>query len=92
MLDLNQFQQQLAQALEATAIDIYDNTLAHSGHPGSQGNAHLRITITSPKFKDVPIIDQHRMVQQAIKTLPGNPGSLIHALELKTLTPESAVL
>jgi BolA protein len=83
-LDLDALKALLVERLDATQVDIIDNTLAHSGHPGSMGNAHLKVRIVSPKFAGIPIIDQHRLVHAAIK---GPMGALIHALEITTQAP-----
>jgi BolA protein len=83
-LDLDALKVLLIEKLDATEVDIIDNTLAHSGHPGSMGNAHLKVRIVSPQFIGVPIIDQHRLVHAAIK---GPMGALIHALEITTHAP-----
>jgi BolA protein len=83
-LDLEALKTLLIEKLDATEVDIIDNTLAHSGHPGSMGNAHLKIRIVSPKFAGVPIIDQHRLVHAAIK---GPMGAMIHAIEITTQVP-----
>lgn len=77
----------LKTALDATQVDIVDNTWMHAGHAGSNGGAHLRITIASPKFVGVGIIDQHRMVQDILQD--DMRTNAIHALELKTLEPVS---
>ena len=78
-------QDKLQTALEATQVDIVDNTWMHAGHAGSSGGAHLRITVASPRFASVGIIDQHRMVQDVLQDEMRT--NAIHALELKTLTP-----
>ncbi|MEB3207151.1 MAG: BolA family protein [Vampirovibrionales bacterium] len=83
-LDLEALKALLMERLEATQVEITDNTLAHSGHPGSMGNAHLKVRIVSPKFVGLAIIDQHRLVHAAIK---GPMGALIHALEITTQAP-----
>jgi BolA family transcriptional regulator, general stress-responsive regulator len=76
-------EEKLITTLAASQVDIVDNTWLHSGHSGSNGGAHLRITVASPQFKGVSIIDQHRMVQEALKT--EMQSNQIHALELKTV-------
>jgi BolA protein len=78
-------QDKLTQALEADTVEIIDNTYQHKGHPGSNGGAHLHITIVASKFNGMPILDRHRLVQSVLADeLAANH---IHALELKVLTP-----
>jgi stress-induced morphogen len=72
----------LQTELQATHIEIVDNTWMHAGHAGSAGGAHLKITVVSPVFEAVPLIDQHRLVQDTLKT--EMQTNAIHALELKT--------
>ena len=45
-------------------------------------NDHWKVSITSPSFSDISRIEQHRMVQDAVK------GHDIHALSIKTSTPK----
>jgi BolA family transcriptional regulator, general stress-responsive regulator len=86
MMTLHDVKTTLEEAFTPTQLDIVDNTWMHAGHAGSNGGAHLKITIASPKFNGVSIIDQHRMVQTALQQAMAS--QLIHALELKTLTTE----
>jgi BolA family transcriptional regulator, general stress-responsive regulator len=80
-------QTKLQTALDATQVDIVDNTWMHAGHAGSNGGAHLRITVASPRFASLGIIDQHRMVQDLLQDEMRT--NAIHALELKTLEPSA---
>ena len=73
--------------LPGAHIQIEDDSWQHAGHAGATGgNMHLTITEVSEKFRGVSLIDQHRMVQQILKN---EIGTLIHALILKTHTPEN---
>jgi BolA family transcriptional regulator, general stress-responsive regulator len=83
MMTLTDVKTLLEEAFTPTQLDIVDNTWMHSGHAGSNGGAHLKITIASNKFNNVMIIDQHRMVQDVLKEAMAS--QFIHALELKTL-------
>jgi acid stress-induced BolA-like protein IbaG/YrbA len=48
---------------------------------------HFEAVVVSPAFRDVPTLKRHRMVYATLGTLMGNE---IHALGLRTLTPEES--
>jgi BolA protein len=77
--------EKLTRELSAEHIDIIDNTWMHKGHAAAQGRSHLHITIVSPAFQGVSLLDRHRKVHQVLSE---EMGPLIHALELKTLAPQ----
>lgn len=77
--------EKLQQQLEATHVNIIDNSWMHAGHAGAaSGGSHLNITVVSPRFTGIPLMEQHRLVHQTLKEEMTN---FIHAMELKTLTP-----
>lgn len=79
----------LAIELDATHIDIVDNSWQHAGHAGvahqphAEGT-HLQITVVSPQFEGVSRLNRHRKVHQALQDAF---ATHLHALELKTYTP-----
>jgi stress-induced morphogen len=48
-------------------------------------DAHFSAIVVSPEFEDIPIVDQHQLVHDALDELLTDE---IHAIELTTLTPE----
>jgi BolA protein len=76
----------LIQQLPAQHVDIIDNTWQHTGHASSNGGAHLDITVVSAVFEGQPIMAQHRMIHQVLKE---EMAQYIHAMGLKTFTPEA---
>ena len=52
---------------------------------GPHDDDHLEALVVSPAFEDVPLVEQHQMVHDALE---GRLTRDIHALELKTRTPE----
>jgi stress-induced morphogen len=52
---------------------------------GPHDDDHLEALVVSPAFEGVPLVDQHRMVHDALE---GRLTRDIHALELTTRTPE----
>lgn len=56
-------------------------------HPrGPEDEDHLAATVVSPAFEGEPLVSQHEMVYDA---LGEHMTTDIHALELKTYTPEA---
>ncbi|MFQ5716880.1 MAG: BolA family protein [Nitrospinales bacterium] len=77
----------LKEHLEATYVQIVDESYLHAGHKAAGGGGHFRVTVVSPRFENVNLIDQRRMVYGALDAqLHGSP-KLIHALQIKTYTP-----
>ena len=52
---------------------------------GQHDDDHLEALVVSPAFEGVPLVEQHQMVHEALE---GRLTRDIHALELKTRTPE----
>ena len=47
------------------------------------GGDHLYAQVRAPQFSGLPLLEQHRLVNQAVDHLLG-PGRPIHALKIKT--------
>lgn len=54
---------------------------------GEHDDDHLAATVVSPTFEGASLVEQHQQVYDA---LDGYMTEAIHALELRTLTPEQA--
>jgi stress-induced morphogen len=64
----------LAEAFpEATELDVLDRT---------GGGDHFQVVVTSPRFDGLALIDQHRLVNEALAE-PLRDGT-IHELRIKT--------
>jgi stress-induced morphogen len=64
----------LAQAFpDATELSVEDRT---------GGGDHFQVTIASPRFDGLPLLDQHRLVNEALAE-PLRDGT-IHELRIKT--------
>jgi acid stress-induced BolA-like protein IbaG/YrbA len=50
------------------------------------GLDHFQVVIVSPLFEGKSLVDRHQMVQQPLR--PAVEDGRIHALSLKTFTPE----
>ncbi|KAL1611888.1 BolA domain UV induced protein Uvi31 [Paraconiothyrium brasiliense] len=82
----------LTEAFKPTTLEIYNDSHLHSHHKAMQGvtskETHFRVVITSDKFKEARMQPaRHRMVYALLKDELAQEGG-IHALQLKTRTPE----
>ena len=69
-------------ALEPTKLEIIDDSHEHVGHAGAAtGMGHFTVIIRSPKFTDKSMIEQHRMVYDALGSLMETE---VHALKIKS--------
>ena len=76
----------LEDRLEAAHIEIVDDSAAHAGHLGAQGGGgHYRVLVVSRRFEGLSRVAAQRLVYQALGELMTTD---IHALEMRTLTPE----
>jgi stress-induced morphogen len=64
-------------------LEDADATVTHPR--GVDDEDHLAATVVSPAFEGVPLVQQHELVYDA---LGDHMTTDIHALELKTYTPE----
>jgi len=78
----------LKEKLEARHVVIVDESYLHRGHKAAGGGGHYQVTVVSPKFENVNAIDQRRLVYSALDDKINGTPKLIHALQIKTLTPE----
>ncbi len=67
----------LHQALAGCTVNVQDLT---------GGGDHFQVMVISPSFEGKSLVEQHQMVYAALKEAMGSDR--IHALALKTLTPE----
>ena len=77
MITLEQIKSTLEQALPGSTIEMQDLT---------GGGDHWQVFIVSTAFEGKGLIEQHQMVYAALKEEMGDQR--IHALALKTFTPE----
>jgi BolA protein len=79
----------LQAQLAAEVVEIVDQTHKHAGHAGVRnapaGSGHYDAIVVSPQFAGKPMMQQHRMVYGALNELMQTE---IHALSIKTYTPE----
>ena len=71
--------------LQCTVCEIEDVSLAHQGHAGNTGGAHLVLTLVSDKFAGLSLFERERLVADRFKSyIPDK----IHALSVRNYTPE----
>ena len=77
MITPEEIKQTLSKALPVLLIETQDLT---------GGGDHWQVIIVSSAFEGKGLLEQHRLVNEALKSELGNQR--IHALALKTFTPE----
>jgi BolA protein len=75
----------LKEKLQATAIEVVDESHLHAGHAGARGGAkHFRVRVVSPLFSGKSLVQRHRMVNALFAE---KLKQAIHALALDTRAP-----
>jgi len=79
----------LTAALSPAHLEVIDNSAKHAGHAGArpQGESHFAVIVVASAFEGQNRVQRQRMVYAALAEEMAND---IHALELKTLTPEES--
>jgi len=73
----------LREHLDPAHLELRDESARHEGHPGAaSGGGHFDLMIVSAAFEGRSVLEQHRMVNEALRDLFGPE---IHALALKTI-------
>ena len=85
---IDKIRERINAALRPDALEIVDESHKHIGHAGARdGRGHFQITIVSDKFKDLPPIQRHRLIYDAVGDLMDTD---IHALSIKALASSQA--
>jgi BolA protein len=75
----------LRETFDPSKLEIRDDSALHAGHPGAtSGGGHYHVVIVSKRFEGLSLLEQHRLVNDALRDLFGDR---IHALGLKTAPP-----
>lgn len=79
--------QKLTDRLAPLRIEITDESHRHAGHAAAQpeGETHFAITVVAAAFAGLPRVARQRLVYGI---LAEELTTRIHALSLKTLTPD----
>ena len=72
--------------LEATSIEIIDESALHAGHAGAKGGGgHYRLRIVAPRFAGCTTMQRHRLVYDSLGSLMRQE---IHALSITAQAPD----
>tara|TARA_R110002110_G_scaffold107622_9_gene269236 strand:- start:4044 stop:4343 length:300 start_codon:yes stop_codon:yes gene_type:complete len=76
-------------ALAPERVEVVDESHLHVGHAGHrpEGETHFRVTVVAAGFAGKSRVERQRLVSGALREEMGNP---VHALSMKTMTPEEA--
>jgi len=81
----------ITAALNPSTLEIYNDSHLHAHHKAMQGSTsretHFRLVITSDAFASKMQPARHRMIYALLRDEMAQEGG-IHALQLRTLTPE----
>ncbi len=77
MISLDEIKSTVEKALPGSTVEVRDLT---------GGGDHFQVLIVSSAFEGKGLVDQHQMVYGSLREALGNES--IHALALKTYTPE----
>lgn len=81
----------ITEVLKPTHLEIHNDSHLHSHHHAMEGSTsketHFRVVITSEAFKSKMQPARHRMVYKLVDEEMKREGG-IHALQLRTRTPE----
>lgn len=76
----------LVERFAPAHLEVHDDSWQHRGHAGARGGgSHLRVVIAAAAFEGKTLVEQHRLVQDALKDLVRSGE--VHALQLRTLPP-----
>ena len=79
-------EKKLTEELKPLHLEIHDDSDKHRGHMGYVENVttHVNIIIVSEAFEGIPMIKQHRLINELLAEEFENG---LHALALKTIKP-----
>lgn len=82
-----QMEARLRAELQPERLVVLNESAAHHGHASSPrtGASHFRVQITAAAFRDLSLVEQHRLVY---RILAAELKSGVHALALETRPPD----
>ena len=78
-----QIQTKIMEALHPQHLEVINESNKHNVPPGSE--SHFKLVIVASDFNDHSLLDRHRKINEL---LSAELAGKIHALALRTLTPE----
>ncbi|MAW82588.1 MAG: BolA family transcriptional regulator [Parvularcula sp.] len=81
--------QKLIAALSPEQVEVTDESHLHAGHAGARegGESHFRLLVVASIFEGMNRVSRQRMVNEVLRDELAGP---VHALAMKTLTPQEA--
>jgi BolA protein len=78
--------EKLLQALQATRLEVVNESHLHAGHRSSPGTgeSHFRVLVVSPAFAGKSRVERHRMIND---TLAAELKGKVHALAIRAYAP-----
>nr|XP_015805226.2 bolA-like protein 1 isoform X2 [Nothobranchius furzeri] len=73
----------LTSMLKPDHVEVHNESHMHAVPPGSE--SHFRVLVVSSQFEGLPLIQRHRLVNEALKE---ELSSCVHALAIQAKTPE----
>ena len=70
MYSSEDIEQRLRERLQATALEVIDESAAHAGHVGANAEgrgSHIRVRVASPLFNGLSRVQRHRLVYDALQ-------------------------
>lgn len=89
MLMAEKIRLKLDEALAPQVLEVKDESHLHHGHSGAPegGQSHFRLMIVAAAFEGKSRVARQRAVNNILKD---ELSSSVHALAMKTLTPQEA--
>jgi len=78
-------QSALRRAFTPDHLEVIDESALHAGHAEAGSGGHFRVVIVSRHFRNQDLLTRQRAVYAAVGAAM---KSEVHALALRTLTPE----
>ena len=81
---VSRIEELLREHLEASRVEVEDDSARHAGHAGARaGGGHFNVTVVSERFAGLNRVERHRAVYEAVdEMIPGE----IHALSVRAFT------
>lgn len=89
MLVAENIRQKINARLSPSTLEVKDESHLHAGHAGARegGQSHFKLTVVSTAFEGLTPVARQRLINDILREELSGP---IHALSMKTLTPEEA--
>ena len=62
----NIISKKISDEISIEYINVYDYTAQHENHATFEGNYHLSMTLVSPDFESMSLIERHQLVYKAL--------------------------